>query len=186
MHLSRCFIHCSKQFWVCRFWCFLVASAVFCFICSTLAKCFPSRTFFIQRNNKQKCCSGRHWVNREGGAQRSTFFGQKLLNTQHCGQVHSQITHHEMGKYIEGVFKKNSWKPSAASHNNASWYTDTDGSLEHSLFFLGGGGWDALSYKSCKFRLFAWYLILYLEGNQGLIEIQAANYIIKNDWVLSH
>ena len=23
--------------------------------------------------------------------------------------------------------------PNAASHNNASWYTDTDGSLEHSL-----------------------------------------------------
>ena len=28
--------------------------------------------------------------------------------------------------------KKNSWKPNAASHNSTSWYTDTDGFLEHS------------------------------------------------------
>ena len=28
--------------------------------------------------------------------------------------------------------KKNSQKLNAASHNNASWYTDTDGLLEHS------------------------------------------------------
>ena len=30
-------------------------------------------------------------------------------------------------------FQKNSRKPNAASHNNTSWYTDTDGFLEHSL-----------------------------------------------------
>ena len=37
-----------------------------------------------------------------------------------------------MGKHIERVFKKNSQKPNTASHNNASWYTDTVGFLEHS------------------------------------------------------
>ena len=37
-----------------------------------------------------------------------------------------------MGKPFERSFKKNSLKPNAASHNNASWYTDTDGFLEHS------------------------------------------------------
>ena len=38
-----------------------------------------------------------------------------------------------MGKHVERVFKKkNSWKPNAASHNNANWYTDTDGFLEPS------------------------------------------------------
>ena len=37
-----------------------------------------------------------------------------------------------MGKCVERVLKKNSVKPNAASHNNASWYTDTDGLLEHS------------------------------------------------------
>ena len=30
------------------------------------------------------------------------------------------------------VFKKKSLKPNTASHNNASWYTDTEGFLEHS------------------------------------------------------
>ena len=37
-----------------------------------------------------------------------------------------------MGKCVERIFKKISLKPNTASHNNASWYTDTDGLLEHS------------------------------------------------------
>ena len=37
-----------------------------------------------------------------------------------------------MGRYVERLFKNNSLKLNAASHNNASWYTDTDGFLEHS------------------------------------------------------
>ena len=52
------------------------------------------------------------------------------------------VTHHEMGKHIERVFKKKSLKPDAASHNEASCYTDTDGLLEHlpscgSLYYKG-------------------------------------------------
>ena len=46
-----------------------------------------------------------------------------------------------MGKCVERVFKKNSPKPNAASYNNASWYTDTDGFLEHSA------NRGSLSYK---------------------------------------
>ena len=46
-----------------------------------------------------------------------------------------------MGKCVERVFKKNSPKPNTASHNNASWYTEADGFLEHSL----SGG--SLHYK---------------------------------------
>ena len=42
------------------------------------------------------------------------------------------ITHHEVGKHVERVFKKILLKPNAASHNNASWYTGTEGFLEHS------------------------------------------------------
>ena len=37
-----------------------------------------------------------------------------------------------MSKCVERVFKTNSLKPNAASYNNASWYTGTDGFLEHS------------------------------------------------------
>ena len=38
-----------------------------------------------------------------------------------------------MGKHIEKVFKKNSLKLNAASHNTTSWYTDPDRFLEHSF-----------------------------------------------------
>ena len=48
-----------------------------------------------------------------------------------------------MGKCVERVFKNNSlmctWN--SASHNNASWYTDTNGFLE----YPPGGG--SLDYK---------------------------------------
>ena len=37
-----------------------------------------------------------------------------------------------MAKCIERIFIKNSLKPIITSHNNASWYTDTDGFLEDS------------------------------------------------------
>ena len=36
-----------------------------------------------------------------------------------------------MGKHVE-TLKKNALKPKAASHNSASWHTDTDGCLEQS------------------------------------------------------
>ena len=40
-----------------------------------------------------------------------------------------------MGKHIKSFQKKkNSLRPNTASHNNASWYTDPDGFLEHSSF----------------------------------------------------
>ena len=63
----------------------------------------------------------------------SCSFGSKT--TEHsvwCVQVSSQITHHEMGKHVQKVFQKNPLKPNSASHNNASYYTDTDGILQHS------------------------------------------------------
>ena len=69
-------------------------------------------------------------------------FVQKLLNTQ-CGVSRHTLNHHpEMGKHVERGFKKNSLKPNTASHNNASWYTDTDGFPEHppsrgSLYYKG-------------------------------------------------
>ena len=60
------------------------------------------------------------------------FFDQKLLNTQ-CivGRCAHKSPGYETGKCV--VLKKKSLKMNAASHNNASWYTNTDGLLEHSL-----------------------------------------------------
>ena len=60
------------------------------------------------------------------------FFGQKLLNTQHS--VGSCARKSPIVKWanVSKVFPKNALKPNTASHNNASWYIDTDWILEHS------------------------------------------------------
>ena len=63
------------------------------------------------------------------------FFGPKVLNTQ-CGV--GRCTHKSLIMICANAFKessikkKKSLKPNAASHKNASWYTDTDGFLDHS------------------------------------------------------
>ena len=51
-----------------------------------------------------------------------------------------------MDKHIERVFKKNSLKPDAASHNNISRYTDTEWFLEHT----SSGG--SLSYSGLSLQ----------------------------------
>ena len=62
------------------------------------------------------------------GAQ--AVFGQKLLNTQ-CGA--GRCAHKSpIIKWANVLsLQKNSLKLNVASHNNTSWYTDTDGFLEH-------------------------------------------------------
>ena len=119
IYLSGNFFSSARNsFWAHQFWCLLVLLLCFWFTSSTSAQHFLFRTFFIRRN-KKRSCSGWHEVNREGGTWESHWFGQKLVNS------------HEMGKHADRVFKKNSLKPHAASHNNASWYTGTDGFLEY-------------------------------------------------------
>ena len=108
------------------------ASAVFCFTSSTSAKCFPLRTFFHGRNKKN--CSGKQKKSlgvRGWGMGVMLFFGQKLLNIQHgVGRCTHKSPIMKWAKHWES--SKNSLKLNAASHNNTSWYTDTDGFLEHS------------------------------------------------------
>ena len=59
-------------------------------------------------------------------------FGQKLLNTQHgVGRCARKSPIMKWANSLK-VFEKTSLKLNAASHNNTSWYTDTDGFLEHS------------------------------------------------------
>ena len=72
-------------------------------------------------------------MNGEGGALGvHAIFGQKLLDTQ---RRVSRCAHKSaIMKWANTLsLQKNSLKLKAASHNNASWYTDTDGFLEHSL-----------------------------------------------------
>ena len=60
------------------------------------------------------------------------FWTKTAEHTAQCEQVCLRITHHEMGEHVERVFKTKSLKQNTASHNNASWYSGTDGFLEHS------------------------------------------------------
>ena len=69
-----------------------------------------------------------------------------------------------MGKHTERVLKTNSSKPNAASHNNAIWYTDTDGFLEHSpsggsLYHKGPTLQKIILFLS-NAELFQWVLII--------------------------
>ena len=86
-------------------------------------------------------------MNREGGAQGSCHFGSKTAeHSVRRGQARSYVTRHGWAnKHTESEFLGNSLKPSAASHNNASWCPDADGSLDHSP---SGGGLDCKDLPS--------------------------------------
>ena len=127
----RLFSHCSKQFLNLLILMPFSASAIFCFTSSTSAKCFPLRTFFIQ-GNKRKSLLGWDLVNREDGTRESCSFLVKNCWTLSLVWAGPLINHPSWNGQMHWVFKENSLKPNTASHNNASWYTDTDGFLEHS------------------------------------------------------
>ena len=115
------------------------ASAVFCFSSCTSAKCFPLRTFFIQGNKQKVSWDEIGWIVRveHGG---HAVFGQKLLNTQ-CG-VGRYACKSPIMRWANTLSLQKKKKFTEASHNNASWYIDTDGFLEHpprggSLYYKG-------------------------------------------------
>ena len=133
IHLLRHFFHCSKQFLNSLILMPFSASAIFGFASSTLARHFPLCTFFTQGNNqKKKFYWGQiGWIRRMG-QEGHAVFGQKLLNNQ-CG-IGRYTCKSAMMKWANALKEssKNSLKPNAASSNNASWHTDTDGFLKHS------------------------------------------------------
>ena len=125
------FFHCSKQFLNLSVSMPFSASAIFCFTSSTLAKCFPLRTFFIL-GNKKKLFGVRSDELGGWGTGGHAIFGQKLLNTQHS--VGRCTCKSPIMKWTNTLKEssKNSLRPNTASHNTTSWYTDTDEFLEHS------------------------------------------------------
>ena len=125
------FFHCSKQFLNSLIWMPFSAFSGFCFTSSTLAKWFPLRTFSHWETHTKKVARGE---NGEGGVGGSCLFWQVRL----------WITRHEVTRWVERVFKKHSLKPNAASHNNSSYHTDTDGFLEHSPIEEACTTWPAL------------------------------------------
>ena len=96
---------------------------------------FPFEGVFHPQKQKKSHLE-RDLVNREGGARGSCHFGQKLLNTQpsvgRCAHKSPIMKCANAGR----VLRKNSLKLNAASYN-ITWYTDTDGFLEHSPVLQG-------------------------------------------------
>ena len=125
-----CFSTAQNSFWTCQFWCLLVLLPFVSPLPHGQNFCLWG-LFFIEETKRS--CLGWDWVNREGGAWGSFCVLVKncwTLSTMWAGLL---VSHPSWN--VQTCWKslqKNSLKPNAASHNNASWYTDTDGSLEHS------------------------------------------------------
>ena len=83
------------------------ASAIFCFT-SWHQQNFSLSGIFSSREIKISL-SGHNWVNREGGTQGSCHFWSKTEHAAWCGQVHSEVIHHEIGKCVDWVSKKIHW-----------------------------------------------------------------------------
>ena len=109
---------------------FLSGSAGFCFTSSTSTKHFLLRTFFIW-GQKTFAQSEIRWIGRVGcGVMLSWIKSWWTFSPVWAGVL---VNHPLwMVKSIGRVFQTNSLKSNRASHNNDSWYTDTDGFLEHS------------------------------------------------------
>ena len=123
----------KNNFWTHQIWCLLVLPP---FSVSPLAhqQIFAFEDFFTQENKHQqpKNCSGRDQVNREGETWGSWHFWQDC-RTLRAVWVGALVNHSSWNRQTHWKnLKKKSLKPNTASHNNARWYTDTDGSLEHS------------------------------------------------------
>ena len=104
IHLLRQCFHCSKQFLNL----FLMPSSASAIFVSPSPHWQIVSLWGLSSSGKtKKDHSGRDQVNIEGGALGSCCFGSKTAeHSVQCGQVHSSMTHHEMGKWVEGVFKK--------------------------------------------------------------------------------
>ena len=136
IYLLRLFSTAQNSFWTHWVWCLLILLSFF-------VSPLPIQQnislwglfFFIQRHNK-KSCLGWDQVNREGHAifaiivMLSFVKNCWTLSTLWAGVLINHTSWN--GQMCWKSLQKNSLKQNAASHNNASWYTDTDGFLEHS------------------------------------------------------
>ena len=129
IHPLRCFSTAQSSFWTFQFWCLLVLLPFFCFTSSTSTKCFPLRTFFHPGKQQQKKSLGER-----SGEFRGWGMGIMLFLVKNCWRLSKvwagAFVNHPSGSGPVGwkSLQKNSLKLNAASHNNVSWYTDTDGS----------------------------------------------------------
>ena len=128
MHLLRCLFNCSKQFLNS----ILMSLVLLLFFVSPLPHGQnTSLCGLLSSGETKKVAGGKTWWIGRVGRRDHAGFGQKLLNMQ-CGvsRCARKSLIMNCAKCIETVFKKNSLKLNKTSHNNASWHTATDGSLE--------------------------------------------------------
>ena len=125
IHLSRHFLHCSKQFLNLSTLMPFATSAIFCFTSFSSAQCFPLRTFFTQENKRS--CSGQGQVNREGGVPGSCWFGSNCWMLS----VDRKSSTMKWANTLKEASKEIHWH-CTQSLSHVSWCTDTEGTLEHS------------------------------------------------------
>ena len=113
----------QNSFWTHPFWCLLVLLPIL-FHLFHINKMFPFEEFFHLGIPKKVTWGEIGWSRAWGTV--------RLFLLKNCWPVWAGALLNRPSWNVGRVFKKNSWKPSVASHNNASWYTDTDGFLEHS------------------------------------------------------
>ena len=137
------FSHGSKQFLNSSILKHFSDSAIVCCTSSTSAKHFPLRTFFIL-GNKQTKKALRAKLGEQGGWRTEVmlFLFQNFwtFSVVWAGVLVNHPSWNELMHWKS--LQKNSLKPMSGSHNSASWYSDTDGFLEHppskgSLYYKG-------------------------------------------------
>ena len=128
VHLLSCFFLLLKNsFWTHRFWCLLLLL----FFVSLLPHWQNVSFRGLFSSWETKISWGKiGWIRRVGHRGHSMLVLVKncwILSKVWAGTL--VITHDKMGKRVERILKRNSLKLNKASHNNASWYADTDGVL---------------------------------------------------------
>ena len=126
----------QNGFWTRQFWCLLLFQLFFVSPLPYWQNVFLWGLFSSGEQNKVSW-GEIGWIGRVGHGGH-TVFGQKLLNMQHCVDRYAHKSPiMKWANMLKESSKKNSLKLNTASHNNASWYTDTDGFLEHSPVLQG-------------------------------------------------
>ena len=132
VHLSRCLFHCSKQL---LNWFILMPLSVLQFLFHPfhIGRGFSFEEFCHPGKQKESLVAKSSRRIGRVGHRGHAILVQKLLNTQKgVGRCTSKSPIMKWAEVLK-VFKKHSPKLSTASHNNVSYYTDTDGLLEHSF-----------------------------------------------------
>ena len=119
----------QNSFWTCWFWRLLVLLPLFV---SPLPHWQNVSLWGLFSSvGKRKVAWGKiRWIVRVGH-RGPAVFGQKLQNTQ-CSVCRCTCKSPIMKRTNALSLQKNSLKLNTASHNNASWCTNTDGFLQHS------------------------------------------------------